>query len=157
MGFFNKAKLIFSGAEGQAEANIINALDYISQQVSLKDMQRVEPGVFWSFAYGIASTSYSAAKPYAPDSDMMDKIFPLVRRVLVSYGLSGDGEHNSESFMIGSRYMNGVISHNKSMYMSTIDSMVAIISQNIPEEQGSAINYIVMIILVTVAILFILN
>ena len=158
MGFFNKVKLIFSGAEGQAEANIINALDHISQQVRLKDMQKGDSGgLFWSFAYGIASTSYSAANPYAPDSDMIDKVFPLVRKVLEDYGLSGGGGHNSEVFMIGSRYMNGVISHNKNIYMSAIDSMGLVIEQNIPEKQDSTINYIVISIFVAVTVLFMLN
>ncbi len=153
MGFFNKLKLSFSGAEGQAEANIINALDYISQQISIKDMKNTDYSLLWSFAYGIASTSYNASNPYAPDSDMIDKVFPLVKKTLNNYELSGDSEHNSEAFLVGSRYMKGVISHNKNAYMSAIDSMISLIEQKTPEKQRMSVFHIIIISIILAIII----
>ena len=157
MGFFNKIKLIFSGAEGQAEANIINALDYMTHQLSKKDMQRADPDLLHSFAYGIASSAYSAANPHAPDSDIVEKIFPLVRKVLRNYGLNGDGGHNSNATIIGARYMNGVIYRDKVIYMSAIDSIVLLIEQNLYKEPKSMVWYIVVSIVATLVLLYILN
>jgi hypothetical protein len=136
MGFFNKLKLSLSGAEGQMESNILNALDYIKREIGKKDMIKFhnsEQGFFWWFVYGIATQTNDILNPYAPDSDTFDKIFPTVTKALEGYGLdkkkSNSCDMQDEVFSLGRQFTRGVYNSDKYTYMSAIDSIVLLIKK----------------------------
>ena len=136
MGLFNKLKLSLSGAEGQMELNILNALDYIKREIGEKEMIKFhnsEEGFFWWFAYGIATYTYNRLNPYAPSSDTVNKIFPAVTKALESVGLnymeSNSCDMQDKVFSLGRQYANGVYNSDKHTYISAIDSIILLIKK----------------------------
>jgi len=136
MGLFGKIIKSFSGAEGQMEVQIDNALDYIKRDIGHSKMlayHKKDNQLFWWFAYGIATATKSQFDRFGNNQELSMKVFDIVREALEKNGLSsGDSKDypkKDEVFGLGRQYAYGVFSKNRANYMDAISSIVSIINK----------------------------
>jgi hypothetical protein len=146
MGFFKKVGLAFSGFDGQVEANIINAFNYLEKEVSKDNLIKFHnksPIPFLAFSYAIARECYLSIHPesrYASEESISEdgkKLALVTKETLDNMGYQitidvflASLEQDLDLFDYGEAYMLGVLEKNKLSYMKAITDAASIIRRN---------------------------
>ena len=145
MGFFKKRILARTGINGKIEANILNAFDYLKQEISKKDLIKFHnknQAAFllftWSMALEVQFFVYGN-EAVLDDSDVRDKMFLLCIKVLKGMGYKITIDYSYKKLInkdlklgnYGGEYMFSVLRMDKLSYQEAIMKTVRVIKQNL--------------------------
>ena len=145
MGFFKKVGLAFSGFDGQVEANIINAFNYLEKEVSKANLIKFHNKSqipFLAFSWSIAHECYLSVHPekrFSQDESISDdgkRLALITEKTLenMGYQITGsvlkDLTEDLNLFECGEAYMLGVLEKNQLSYMKAITDAASIIRRN---------------------------
>jgi len=144
MGFFKKARLVLSGVDGQIEANIINAFDYLEMIIDKKKLVKFHKRNYvplFSFAYNIAADVWLKAYPDPHQSNK--KVILLTLDILNKLGFETEVPDFTDPKVKediedkdlglgfeGHWYMYHVFEEDKNKYLDAIDTAADIINNN---------------------------
>jgi len=157
MGLFKKLGLVLSGVDGQIEANILTAFNYLEQSIAkevLINFHYKNQVPFLAFSWAIARECYLSIHPEERYSSGVSedgrRMALLTKRVLEDIGyqitvnlFTTSLEEDLNLAECGENYMIGVLDKNRTLYMEAIKNTVNIIKKSkapkkkLPSKQSS--------------------
>jgi hypothetical protein len=143
MGLFKKVGLALSGFDGQVEANILNAFNYLEKEVSKANLVKFHNKSqvpFLAFSYAIAHECYLSIHPekrFSQEDSISDdgrRLALVTQKTLenMGYQITGDIfstslEEDLNLFECGEAYMLGALDKSQTDYMKAITDAANII------------------------------